>query len=162
MSSFVSTGTHSNTTPDAEPPARPVTNNGFWSDIEPETFRDRHRLDGTVTDARLTGALEAAMAHINRVLRDWQAEQMADGYPTVDAIPVPIWQAPGVYRALYLRAVMSMAHAGLAERYADYDATNSARERGLELDDPADAYRRDAHWAISEIEGRPHTTVELI
>ncbi|MDR5868086.1 head completion/stabilization protein [Halomonas koreensis] len=156
MSSFVSAGTAATTT------AEPIANNGFWPDLEPADFRERHRLDGTVTDGRLVEALEAAMAHINRVLRHWQAAQVVAGYPTIDDIPVPIWQAPGVYRALYLRAVMSMAHAGLAERYADYDATNSARERGLELEDPAEAYRRDAHWAVAEIEGRPHTTVELI
>ncbi|MBB3141200.1 head completion/stabilization protein [Halomonas organivorans] len=162
MSSFVSTGTHTSTDPESAPPERPVLNNGFWPDLSPSDFRERHRLDGTVTDARLTGALDAAMAHVNRVLRDWQSVQVDAGYPTVDAIPVPIWQAPGVYRTLYLRAVMSMAHAGLAERYADYDATNAARERSLEIDDPADAYRRDAHWAIAEIEGRPHTTVDLI
>lgn len=156
MSSFVSTGTTSTTT------AEPVTNNGFWPNIDPGVFRESHRLDGTITPARVEGALLAAMATVNRTLRDWQAKQIEAGHTTIDAVPVPIWQAPGVYLGLYQRAVFSMAHASLVERYADFDATNSGRERSESLMEPADSYRRDAAWAISEIEGRPHSTVELI
>ncbi|MCT8469463.1 head completion/stabilization protein [Chromohalobacter canadensis] len=156
MSSFVSTGTTSTTT------AEPVTNNGFWPDIKPAEFRDTHRLDGTITAVRIEGALLAAMATVNRTLRDWQARQVEAGYITVDAVPVPIWQAPGVFEALYLRAVYSTAHASLAERYRDYDATASTRDRGDLNEYAGESYRRDAAWAISEIEGRPHSTVELI
>jgi len=156
MNSFVSTGTTSATT------AEPVTNNGFWPDIEPGAFRDNHRLGGTITAARIEGALLTAIATVNRTLRHWQANQVEAGYLTVDAVPVPIWQAPGVFEALYHRAVYSTAHASLIERYADYDATNSGRERSESLVEPAESYRRDAAWAISEIEGRPHSTVELI
>ncbi|SOC56477.1 Phage head completion protein (GPL) [Chromohalobacter canadensis] len=156
MSSFVSTGTTSTTT------AEPVTNNGFWPDIDPSEFRDTHRLDGTITAVRIEGVLLAAMATVNRTLRNWQAKQVEAGYATVDAVPVPIWQAPGVFDALYRRAVYSTAHASLVERYADYDTTNSGRDRSESLAEPAESYRRDAAWAISEIEGRPHSTVELI
>lgn len=156
MNSFVSAGTTTAAT------AEPVTNNGFWPDIDPGEFRENHRLDGTITPARIEGALLAAIATVNRTLRDWQAQHVQAGYSTVDAVPVPIWQAPGVFVGLYQRAVFSMAHASLIERYADYDATNSGRDRGESLIEPADSYRRDAVWAISEIEGRPHSTVELI
>ncbi|OAZ99764.1 head completion/stabilization protein [Halomonas sp. G11] len=156
MSSFISAGTTRDTAEST------IENNGFWPDIPPSDFRERHRLDSTITSARIEGALLAAMATVNRMLRHWQAEKVDAGYPTVDDIPVPVWQAPGVFLGLYLRAVFSTAHASLIERYADYDATNSARERGEQLADPADSYRRDAAWAISEIEGRPHSTVELI
>ncbi|MCE8015904.1 head completion/stabilization protein [Halomonas sp. MCCC 1A17488] len=156
MNSFVSTGTASSQDPEA------IANNGFWPDIVPADFRARHRLDGTVTAERLEGALLAAIASVNRTLRDWQARQAEAGYTTVANVPVPIWQAPGVYLGLYQRAVYSMAHASLIERYADFDATNSGRDRAERLVDPAESYRRDAVWAIAEIEGRPHSTVELI
>lgn len=156
MTSFVSAGSATDTA------AEPIQNNGFWPNLDPSDFRDQHRLDSTVTAARIEGALMTAMAMVNRTLRQWQAQQVDAGHATVDAVPVPIWQAPGIYPSLYLRAVFSMAHASLIERYADYDATNSGRERGEQLTEPADSYRRDAAWAISEIEGRPHSTVELI
>ena len=156
MNSFVSTGTAQ------APSAEPVTNNGFWPDIEPSDFREKHRLDGTITAARVEGALLAAIATVNRTLRQWQARQVEAGHHTIDAVPVPIWQAPGVYQGLYQRAIYSMAHASLLERYADYDTTISGRDRAERLADPAESYRRDAAWAISEIAGRPHSTVELI
>ncbi|RQW71322.1 head completion/stabilization protein [Halomonas sp. YLB-10] len=156
MNSFVSTATTS------APAAEPVQNNGFWPDIAPADFRDRHRLDGAITAARIEGALLAAIATVNRTLREWQARQVDAGHASIDEVPIPIWQAPGVYQGLYQRAVYSMAHASLIERYADYDTTNSGRERAESLVDPADSYRRDAVWAIAEIEGRPHSTIELI
>lgn len=156
MNSFVSTGTTSTTV------AEPVVNNGFWPDIEPAEFRETHRLDGTVTHARIASALVAAIATVNRTLRHWQADQVEAGHATIDAVPLPVWQAPGVYHGLYRRAIYSMAHASLIERYADYDTTNSGRDNAEQLQDPADSYRRDAAWAISEIEGRPHSTIELI
>lgn len=157
MSSFISAGT-----PTKETPEPCIENNGFWPDIQPSDFRERHRLDGTITSARIEGALLAAIATVNRTLRHWQQAKVDAGYPTMDSLPIPLWQAPEVFRGLYLRAVFSMAHASLIERYADYDATNSGRDRGERLTDPAASYRRDAAWAISEIEGRPHSTVELI
>lgn len=156
MNSFVSTGITSTAV------AEPVVNNGFWPDIEPADFRERHRLDGTITAARIDGALLAAIATVNRTLRVWQARQVEAGHASIDDVPIPIWQAPGVYRGLYQRAIYSMAHANLIERYADFDATNSGRDRAESLADPADSYRRDAVWAIAEIEGRPHSTIELI
>lgn len=155
MNSFVSAGT-------TDIAAAPITNNGFWPDIEPSGFREAHRLDGTITPARVEGALLAAVATVNRTLREWQAHQVEAGHVTIDAVPVPVWQAPGVFKGLYLRAIYSMAHASLLERYADFDTTNSGHDKAERIADPADAYRRDAIWAIAEIEGRPHSTVELI
>ncbi|MDN7131784.1 head completion/stabilization protein [Halomonas sp. MC140] len=157
MSSFISAGNTS-----SETAATAIENNGFWPKIEPSDFRETNRLDSTITNARLESALLAAMATVNRVLRHWQAAKVDAGYQTMASLPIPVWQAPEVFNVLYLRAVYSTAHASLLERYADYDATNSGRERGESLQDPADGYRRDAAWAISEIEGRPHSTVELI
>lgn len=156
MSSFISAGTTQDTAEST------IENNGFWPAIQPSDFRETHRLDSTITNARIESALKAAMATVNRVLRHWQQAKVDAGYPTMEALPIPVWQVPEVFNVLYLRAVYSTAHANLLDRYADYDATNSGRERGERLQDPADGYRRDAAWAISEIEGRPHSTVELI
>uniref|UniRef100_A0AB74UL02 Head completion/stabilization protein n=1 Tax=Halomonas phage vB_HboP_4908 TaxID=3350578 RepID=A0AB74UL02_9VIRU len=161
MSSFISAGTTSSAT-EATAIENHLENNGFWPSIQPSDFRETHRLDSTITNARIESALKAAMATVNRVLRHWQQAKVDAGYPTMEALPIPVWQVPEVFNVLYLRAVYSTAHANLLDRYADYDATNSGRERGERLQDPADGYRRDAAWAISEIEGRPHSTVELI
>ncbi|WP_110687029.1 head completion/stabilization protein [Salinicola aestuarinus] len=156
MSSFVAAGNASAIQ------AAPISNAPFWPDIDPTAFRDAHRIDGTVTPRRVTDVLLTAIATTNRVLRHWQAKQVEAGYPVLDAVPTPDWQPFGVYPALYQRAVFAEAHAQLLERYRDYDATAATRDRGDLHDETADTYRRDARWAVSEIAGRSHVTVELI
>jgi len=139
-----------------------IENNGFWPDIDPNDFRDRHHLGGTVTTPRLETALRVAMASVNRQLSVWQANRVDDGYPAADAVPLEPWQVAGHNTLLYVRAVYAEAHANLLERYRDVSATRDGDERGEAALSAADEYRRDARWAVAEIQGRTHTTVELI
>lgn len=156
MTSFVAAGNTSART------AEPIVNNGFWPTINPAEFRDARRIDGTVTPPRVQDALLTAMATVNRVLRHWQTSQIDAGHQQVQDVPTPSWQPPGIYLALYRRAVYATAHAVIIEAYRDYDATASTRDRGDTQELIGDGYRRDASWAISEIMDRPHVTVELI
>lgn len=145
-------------------PADPETleNNGFWPDLDPGDFRDATRLDGTVTVPRLVQALQVAMADVNRQLADWQQARQDGGAATLDAVAPPVWALPDHYAMLYRRAVYATAHASLLERYRDVTATEQGDERGEAKDEAADDIRRDARWAVAEIEGKRHTTVELI
>lgn len=143
-------------------PAPPITNNGFWPDIEPDTFRERHRIDTTITPGRVEHALSIAMRDINRQLADFQALQSDEGIYASDAVPAEPWQIPGHTTELYQQAVFSEAHARILESYRNYSATRDGDERGEIKDEAAEDYRRDARWAVSEIIGEPHTTVELI
>lgn len=157
MSSLIAYGTGET----ADPPAT-IPNNGFWPAIDPAAFRDAERIDGSVTAARVTHALRVALADVNRQLADWQAASIDDGAATVDDVTAPSWAAEGHYALLYQRAVYATAMASLMERYRDYSATGEGDERGEAKDLAADDYRRDARWAVSEIVGEAHTTVELI
>lgn len=143
-----------------EPPS--LDNNGFWPDIAPADFREATRLDGTVTVPRLVQALQVAMADVNRQLADWQLARQDDGATTLDDVTPPIWAAADHYAVLYRRAVYATAHASLLERYRDVSATGEGDERGEAKNEAADDVRRDARWAVAEIAGRHHTTVELI
>ncbi|MFM9269969.1 head completion/stabilization protein [Halomonas elongata] len=147
-----------------QPPedAPSLANNSFWPDIAPADFRDATRLDGTVTAPRLVQALQIAMADINRQLAEWQQARQNDGAATLDDVTAPAWAGPDHYAVLYRRAVYATAHASLLERYRDVSATSEGDERGEAKDLAADDVRRDARWAVAEIEGRHHTTVELI
>ncbi|MBZ5876018.1 head completion/stabilization protein [Chromohalobacter israelensis] len=145
-------------------PDEPETleNNGFWPAIAPRDFRDATRLDGTVTAPRLVQALQVAMADVNRQLADWQQDKQDEGAQTLADVTPPAWAIAGHYALLYRRAVYATAHASLLERYRDVSATEDGDERGEAKDHAADDIRRDARWAVAEIEGRQHTTVELI
>lgn len=138
-----------------------IINNGFWPDIDPNEFREEERVHN-VTPTRLRQSLRAAVADINRQLADYQYAHQQAGRMACDAIPPVPWQSPGDIQLLYTRAVYAQAQADLLERYRDASATGKGDERGEAKDLAADDYRADARWAIAELVGRQHTTVELI
>lgn len=155
MSDFVAPGAET-------APETGIANNGFFPDIDPALFRLATRQDKTVTAERLAEALTAAMASVNRELAPWQVDREAEGYGALAGVdPAPLGGLPVKVRH-YLRAVYSLAKAELAERYRDFDATNSGRAKADEMDGAGDAYRRDARWALADLQGRPRTAVELI
>lgn len=143
-------------------PAAPIVNNGFWPDIDPADFRSTQRIDTTITSPRVLHALQVAMASLNRQLADWQAEQLEAGYAGAENVPLEAWQIAGHHTLLYVRAVYAQATANILERYRDVSATGDGDERGEAKAEAAEDYRRDARWAVAEIVGRNHTTVELI
>src|SRR5699024_9381159 len=98
----------------------------------------------------------------NRQLVTWQQSQQEDGAEQLDDVPVPPWQLNDAYAVLYRRAIYATAHANVLERYRDYSATGDGAEASEFKDAAADDYRRDARWAVAEITGHTHSTVELI
>ncbi|WP_108449113.1 head completion/stabilization protein [Halomonas sp. BN3-1] len=148
--------------PTSEAPAESIENNGFWPALDAQDYRAAERVDGSITDARVDMALRVAMADINRQLANWQQDRQASGSTTIDDVEAPDWMPPNSYALLYRRAVYATATASLMERYRDHSATGDGDERGEGKDLAADDYRRDARWAVSEILGKAHTTVELI
>ncbi|MFJ2987751.1 head completion/stabilization protein [Collimonas sp. NPDC087041] len=154
-------------TPSApQPSASPlVENDGFYVDIHLFQMRDAMRLDGTVTDVRLRQAVIAAILHVNDELREWKLQQVAAGYASLAAVPADRIDRESVLIAHYRRAVYCTAKADLIERYRDFDSTASSlsdKKMMEALDHAPGEQRRNAHWAIADIIGRAHLTVELI
>lgn len=160
MSSLISYGT--GTAPDEADEPATITNNGFWPDIDPANFRVVERLDSSVTAERISHSLQISISEVNSQLGAWQARQGAEGHESHEAVPAPSWAIGDHYKTLYLRAVYATARATLLERYRDHSATPAGDAAGQAKVEAADDYRRDARWAVSDIEGRTRTTVELI
>ena len=139
-----------------------IPNIAFWSLISIADFAAAEKLDNGITAARCMHALTGARDDLNRQLSTWQDTQIAAGYSTAAGVPVPSYAVEGHFLRLYKRAVYALAHASLMERYRNYSATPAGDERGEGKDITADDLRRDARWAVSEILGQSHTTVELI
>ncbi|HWX02511.1 head completion/stabilization protein [Collimonas sp.] len=147
------------------PAAAVVENDGWYVDIQLSQMRDAERLDGTVTEVRLRQAVVAAILHVNKELRDWKLEQIAAGYASLAAVPADRVDRESVNVSHYRRAVYCWAKADLTERYRDFDSTASSlndKKTMDVLDDAPSDQRRNAHWAITNIIGRSHMTVELI
>jgi len=143
------------------PPAT-VANDGFFPDIDLAHARDTLRLDGTVTDARLAHAITGALLELANDLAGWKAAQQALGYETLAAVPGD--QIAGKTRQAhaYLRAVYCLVKADLIERMADYDATGAGQKRSDRQEESPDEQRRNARWAVADIQGLRRTVVELI
>lgn len=106
-------------------------------------------------------SLAVAMASVNDELAPYKAARVAEGSVALEAVSAVKIGGRSIKVTLYLRAVYSLVQADLLDRYPDI-GTTAAGEKRAEEQPAADAFRRDARWAISDILGRPRSTVELI
>ncbi len=139
-----------------------ITNSLFWPDIDLSQLRDAVRIDGTVTDERLTHAVINAISSVNRDLAVWKQAQQADGIATLADTAADEINGESELKQLYLRAVYAITKANLIERYRDYDATGDGHKSADKLELSTDDLYRDARFAIRDIIGETHTTIELI
>lgn len=163
--SFIATATPSPNQGAASPDPLVIENDGWFPDINLSHMRDAMRLDGTVTDPRLAQAIIEAIIHVNQELEQWQLEKQAAGHSNMAEIPASTINRESKLTIHYRRAVYSTAKADLIEHYRDIDTTASSLsdKKSMEwLNDAPEAQRRNAHWAIADILGRTHATVELI
>lgn len=139
-----------------------ITNSVFWPDIDLSKLRDAVRIDGTVTDERLTHAVINAISAVNRDLSIWKQAQQAAGIATLADAAAEEINGESELKQLYLRAVYAITKANLIERYRDYDATGDGHKSADKLELSTDDLYRDARFAIRDIIGETHTTIELI
>ncbi|WP_349616215.1 head completion/stabilization protein [Azotobacter salinestris] len=139
-----------------------LDNDGWFPDIDAAHLRAAVRLDGSITNARLEVAAVNAMLAVNRELAAYKAAEQANGHATLAAVPAASIAGESELVHLYRRAVYCTAGAELAERYRSFDATAAGNQRADDLTPSIDEYRRDARWAIRDLLGLVHTTVELI
>lgn len=139
-----------------------IANSPFWPAISLADLRDTVRLDGTVTTARITQAVVDAITSVNRDLADWRSERQAEGHTTLAAVPSEVINNESVHLHSYRRAVYAMTRANLLERYTDYSATGDGVKGADAKIISSDDLYRDARFAIRDILGTTHNTVELI
>lgn len=134
-------------------PTGEVIQQDWWPDVSLDSAREIVRISGTVSEARLRDALQAAAYSINHELGPWRLEQQGDH---------PEKLSDERLAFLYLRAVHFHAKAELIDRYRDYDSTADGDRRGDAMSEAAEDARRTVRWSISELLGIPRLTVELM
>lgn len=149
-------------TQDAPDGANVITNDGWFPDIDMLHVRKAVRLDGTVTDERLRGALVIAMAAINDDLRTFAGAHASLGVLTLADVLAPTIDGESINLARYRNAVYYTARADLVEKYRDFDSTKSGHQAADQLENTVDDDRRTARWAVRDILGVGRMTVELI
>ncbi|QYH27423.1 head completion/stabilization protein [Aeromonas salmonicida] len=139
-----------------------IISSPFWPAISLADLRETVRLDGTVTAARLKHAVVDAITSVNRDLADWRSARQAEGHATLAAVPSEVINNESVHLHSYRRAVYAMTRANLLERYTDYSATGDGVKGADAKIVSSDDLYRDARFAIRDILGTTHNTVELI
>lgn len=139
-----------------------IDSSPFWPAISLPDLRDTVRLDGTVTTARLKHAVIDAVTSVNRDLAQWRTARQAEGHATLAAVPGEVINDESAHLHSYRRAVYAMTRANLLERYADYSATGDGVKGADAKIISSDDLYRDARFAIRDILGTTHNTVELI
>ncbi|TIH10840.1 head completion/stabilization protein [Pseudomonas leptonychotis] len=154
MSGFIASGTTS-----AE---HPITQGGFWPDLDGAHLRAAMRLTAAVTDARLEVATVNAMIEANRELAGYRTAREAEGHATLVDVPATSIKDESTLLHLYRRVIYCTATAELIERYQGFDATNSGEQKASEEESSPDQLRRDARKALRTILGISHATVESL
>jgi hypothetical protein len=139
-----------------------VSSAPFWPVINLNTLRAIMRTDGTITTERLRHGVIDAIAAVNSDLSGWAINRQGEGHATLADVPSQTIADEPVLVHWYRRAVYSMARANLYERYLDSAATAEAVKDAGARDQTADDLYRDARFAIRDILGETHTTIELI
>ncbi|EAA8761964.1 head completion/stabilization protein [Salmonella enterica subsp. enterica] len=146
------------------PPVSPeaITNFAFWPDIRVDQYREVMRQEGEETSPRLREAIMQAMGYANGQLVRWAQQQQQKGFNHLDEVPAEKIGGESVRVLCYRRAVFFAARALLTEQFRGTDTTHKGDIRANALESTTDDMWRQFQWALSELRGEPHMTVDLI
>lgn len=139
-----------------------IVNDGWFPDINIGDLRESTKLDGTVTTERLRRAVIEAISTVNADLAQWQSVQIAAGHTDLASVPAPTVDGVSIQVSRYVRAVYSLTHADITEKYSGYDSTKSGGQKAENLDETVCHSRRNARWAMNDIRGIRRSTIDLI
>ena len=130
----------------------------FWPVISLDELRADLRLDGSVTDVRLKNAAMYSIIDTNRLLLSLMGKA-----PTLAQLGTEKINDKPYSVILYFQAVSAGTGAKIIEKFRSYDSSQEGEKRAeQEQGKTIDEYRRDQRWAIRDLLGMTHVTVELI
>jgi len=145
-----------------QPGAGIIKNSPFWPDVDLTLYRASMRQDGTISQPRVVETAHNAIKEVNDRLSGFRRQQESAGYSNLADVPAEEIDNESVRVQLYRRAVFYLIQASVTEKYPTVDATGAGTKRAEALDPTIDDLRRDAAWAINDLQALPRTTIELI
>lgn len=137
-----------------------IKNNGFFPDIALNDVRNSMRADGTVTNERLKFAVIEAMASVNQDLALFR-QKHPEASQLADCLEEQL-NGENLLEQRYKRAVFCLSLANLNERYRSFDTTPNGENNAERLEETINDLRRDARFAIRDIQGMSRISVRLI
>lgn len=145
-----------------EPAEMPVTNDGWFPDIDATRIRDEWRVRDVVTPDRLKRAIVGAIMTVGNQLTAWKVAHVLAGHASLAAVPSPKIDGTSRLVLLYARAIGASAKAELVETYRDMDLTGAGQRQVEDMEPSIVELRRDALHAVRDMLGRTRLRVELI
>lgn len=140
-----------------------IASDGWFPGIALREVREDRVLDGTITTSRLRRAIAFSVAQVNNELRTWKSEQIqATGAATMDDVEAEVVDEKSVKTEAYFRAVCAYTEAEILESQRGYDLTSEGQRRMEVLGERIGEARRNAFWAIQDIQDLPHTVSGLV
>lgn len=138
-----------------------ISSDPFFPTVSTKAVRVYLRLDSSVTNERLSPAIQAAVIDVNQQLESLMNKatslaEISHQKIAVDGIEKSIAEA------LYFRAVTCATGAEMNERYRAYDTTNTGDQKAEKLTITIDDYRRDLRYAIRDLKKLRRLNVELV
>lgn len=140
-----------------------IASDGWFPAVALREVREDRVLDGTITTSRLRRAIAFSVAQVNNELRTWKAEQIqATGAPSMADVEAEVVDDKSVKTEAYFRAVCAYTEAEILESQRGYDLTSEGQRRMEVLGERIGEARRNAFWAIQDIQDLPHTVSGLV
>lgn len=134
----------------------------FWPSQSTAELRGASQIGGEVDDYRFREAVLNAIIWIDAQLTGWRVMQEAAGFATLADVPAPTVGGESAKVILFRRALLATVRADLAEVSRDFDATAIGDQKAERLEPVIGDQRRNASWALSDLQGKPRARVALL
>ncbi|WP_373330281.1 head completion/stabilization protein [Cronobacter turicensis] len=138
----------------------PLTNNGFWPDLNLKDFQAQRALPPDIKADTIAQALIAAVMEVNAELVSVEAMHRAQGHASAADVPGVMMAGINGLCAQYTKAVFARAKADLLGEFA----TIGRREThpGQESDETRAGLLAEASVAIRRMKGLKRATVKKV
>ncbi|MFK8259675.1 head completion/stabilization protein [Erwinia sp. AnSW2-5] len=138
----------------------PLTNNGFWPDLNLADFQRSRAIPADVDAGTVAEALLAATGEVNSLLDGIQVKHQGNGYAVAQDVPGARMGEQNQLCAQYKKAVYARAKADLLGEFASVGRRES--HPGQESEETRNGLLAESSIAIRLIKGLKRATVTKI
>jgi hypothetical protein len=142
--------------------AHPITNDGFWPELDVAEFQKGYRLPAEYLMELLVDGITQAMGEVNLDLARHKAHWQAAGIRNVAKADPMLLPERTFMAASYKRAVYCRAKAFLLAQFATINRRESAEHYAKESPQTHEQFLSFSQQAVRLIQGRGRVTAELI
>lgn len=138
----------------------PLTNNGFWPDLNLKDFQEQRSLPADIAAATMAQALLAAAVEVNAELENVEASWRAKGYTLAADVPGVTMAGLNGLCAQYIKAVFARGKADLMGEFATVGRRDS--HPGQESPETRASLLTESSVVIRRMKGLKRATVKKV